>query len=262
VAAHPDLAHLLGASAVDAVVLASPAAAHVDDAALATGAGVAVLVEKPPAPDAAGAAALADLRPAPWVGFNRRFDPGNQALRARVPEHGPLQLDLVIHYRRRSWRPVAVHDDATLDLGPHAVDLASWLARSPVVEVGAATVAPTRVELRLRLGRGWARVRLATDRPHRERFVVLDDRGRARARHDLGGLAAAARGRLRPSALPSALVRSLAGQLVVFAAAARGEPSPTLGTAADGLAAMEVLDTVRARAARRGSMTAEARTRS
>ena len=42
------------------------------------------LVEKPPAVDAADAAGLAAISPAPWVGFNRRFDPGAAAVRAAV----------------------------------------------------------------------------------------------------------------------------------------------------------------------------------
>ena len=67
-------------------------------------AGVAVLVEKPPALDAAGAAALAALTPPPWVGFNRRYDPGAQRVRAAIPAEGDVDLRLEISYRRRSWR--------------------------------------------------------------------------------------------------------------------------------------------------------------
>ena len=47
---------------------------------VATAAGVPVLVEKPPAPDLAGAADLVPLSPTPWLGFQRRFRP-----RARWP---------------------------------------------------------------------------------------------------------------------------------------------------------------------------------
>jgi hypothetical protein len=54
-------------------------------------------------------------------------------------------------------------------------------------------------------------------------------------------------------------VRSLAGQLAAFTAAVRGGPTPSLGTAADGLAAMEVLETVAVSAARGGRPTAVTR---
>jgi predicted dehydrogenase len=260
VAAHPDLRHLLAGAVVDAVVLASPAAAHPAGAAEAVAAGVPVLVEKPPAPDAAGAAAIARLVPAPWIGFNRRFDPGVQPLRRLVPPRGHIQLDVVIHYRRRSWRPVTVDDDVLTDLAPHAVDLARWLTAADVVEVVGATCTTARAELHLMLTRARARVSLATDRPHRELVEVRDDRGTVVGRHALGGLTAAVRGRLRPGPGPSALVAALAGQLRALGAAVRGESAPELGTAADGLAVMDVIDAIRTCAARGGRPTAVART--
>ncbi len=259
-ASYPDLRRLLAGSAVDAVVLASPPAAHPADAAEAVAARVPVLVEKPPAPDAAGAAAIARLTPAPWVGFNRRFDSGVQAVAQLVPPGGHVQLDLVIHYRRRSWRPYTVDDDVLTDLAPHAVDLARWLTGGDVIEVVGPAVTPTRAELHLMLTRARARVSLATDRPHRERVEVRDDRGAFVGRHRLGGLPAALRGRLAPSPGPSALVAALAGQLRTFGAAVRGEPAPALGTAADGLAVMDVIDTIRICAARGGRPTAVTRT--
>ena len=252
VAAHPELGGLLAAGGVDAVVLASPAPAHLPDAELAAAAGLPVLVEKPPAPDRDGAAALGRLRPAPWVGFNRRFDPGLEALRPTVPARGHVRLRIQLHYRRQTWQPVAVHDDALLDLGPHAVDLARWLTGAAAVEVVGARLTAERAELHVGLERAWAHVSLATDRPHLERYEVVDDRGHRRGRHHLGGLLAGVQGRLRPGAGPSALVISLARQLRSFAAAARGEPAPSLGTAADGLAAMEVLEAARTSAAEGG----------
>jgi predicted dehydrogenase len=260
VAAYPDLARLLAGTAVDAVVLASPPVAHPADATEAVSAGVPVLVEKPPAPDAAGAAAIARLAPAPWVGFNRRFDPGVQAVRPLVPPRGHVQLDLVIHYRRQSWRPIIVDDDVLTDLAPHAVDLARWLTGGEVIEVVGATVTPTRAELHLMLTRARARISLATDRPHRELVEVRDDRGAVVGRHRLGGLVAGVRGRIAPSPGPPALVAALVGQLRAFGDAVRGEPAPALGTAVDGLAVMDVIDAIRTCAARGGRPTAVART--
>ena len=102
VRALPDAEALLAAVPVDALVLASPTSAHLADATAAAAAGVAVLVEKPPAPDAGGAARLAALTPVPWVAFNRRFDPGARAARDAVPAAGDLDLHLEPAYRRRS----------------------------------------------------------------------------------------------------------------------------------------------------------------
>ena len=74
------------------------------------------------------------------------------------------------------------------------------------------------------------------------------------ARHRLGGLAAAVRGRLGRSG-PTTLVTTLARQIEAFARAAGGNPTPTLGTAADGHAAMVVVDAARASAAAGGRRT-------
>lgn len=259
VAAFPGAAALLAGADIDAVVLASPAPAHVADAERAGAAGVAALVEKPPAPDAAGAAALAALTPPPFVGFNRRFDAGARAVRRAVPAGGPVELRLAISYRRRGWGAHEVHDDALLDLGPHLVDWARWISGREVVEVACTELSGDRVALDLVLsgdgdgdgddrGPGRATVRAATDRPHAELVELRDGAGDLLARHRLGGLASGLRGRLGRRG-PDALVASLAGQLVAFAAAVRGEAPPDLGTAADGHAAMTVIDAARTSAA-------------
>jgi predicted dehydrogenase len=259
VAAFPDAAALLDGADVDGVILASPAAGHLADAERAGAAGVAALVEKPPAPDATGAARLAALTPPPWVGFNRRFDAGARAVRRAVPAGGPVELRLEISYRRRNWGAHTVHDDALLDLGPHLVDWARWLSAREVAEVVCTELTNDRVALELVLSGdgdgdgggqapGRAKVRAATDRPHAELVELRDGAGDLLARHRLGGLAAALRGRLGGRG-PDALVASLAGQLVAFASAIRGETPPDLGTAADGHAAMTVIDAARTSAA-------------
>jgi predicted dehydrogenase len=165
-----------------------------------------------------------------------------------------VQLRIELHYRRRSWQPLTVDDDAALDLGPHAVDLARWLTSAEAVEVAAATVTPTRAEWHVLLTRARVQIALATDRPHHELVEVCDDRGRPLGKHRLGGLIAAGRGRLgrRPGVTP--LVRSLAAELAAFACAAGGCDAPTLATAADGVAAMRVLAAARASAARGGAL--------
>lgn len=242
-----DARAMLDHEALDGLVLATPAAAHLADATLAAEHGLPVLVEKPPAPDLAGAAALARLDPPPWVALNRRFDPGVRGLRGEVPATGPVELRLRIRYRRRSWGAVAVHDDALADLGPHLVDLARWLTRTEVEEVEAAQVAAQRARVRIRLGRGSATLEAATDRLHDELFEVRDAGGGLVARHRVGGPLGAVGGRLRRG--PHPLVASLAAQLGALARAARGSHEPDLGTAADGRAAMATLEAARACAA-------------
>ncbi|HEX5367457.1 MAG TPA: Gfo/Idh/MocA family oxidoreductase [Acidimicrobiales bacterium] len=255
VATFPDAAALLAGATVDGLVVATPAAAHVDVAEAAASAGVLALVEKPPAPDAAGAARLATLAPAPVVGFNRRFDPGAAAVRAAVPGRGDVDLRATIAYRRRGWAAHTVADDALADLGPHLVDWARWITGSEVVAVACPELRPQRAMLELTLGRGRARLRAATDRPHRE-LVELGVGGRLVARHRLGGPVAAVRGVVGRTG-PTALVATLARQLEAFAAACRGgaPPRAPLGTAGDGHAAMLVLGAARASAAAGGRPT-------
>ncbi len=245
VPAFPDAAALLAGMRLDGLVLATPVSAHLTDARIAAAAGVAVLVEKPPAANRHQAAELAALTPAPWIGFNRRFDPGIEALRAATPAGEEVEVFLQLDYRRRSWGAHAVTDDALLDLGPHLIDLARWITRGEVTDVRQATVSPQRAGFDLALGPARARIRCATNRPYRERVEVRRQQGAVLGRHHDGGLLAAVRGRLATPSGPHPLIASLTAQLEAFARAARGGPEPTLGSAADGLAVMATIDAVR-----------------
>jgi predicted dehydrogenase len=259
VGSHESLARALARPTIEALVLATPAPAHLPDARLAAARGVPTLVEKPPAPDAVSAAALAELRPAPLVGFNRRFDPGVASLLEAVDGSKVAELRLDLGYRRAAWGSHQAADDALLDLGPHLVDLARWLSGSPVRSVRCRAARPERIELELELERGRARLRCSTQRPWRERFEARDGSGRVIARHRAGGLRHAAGGVLpRPGrskadhARPAhPLVESLVRQLEAFAATARGGPSTDLATAGDGAAVMAAIDAAR-RSARHG----------
>jgi predicted dehydrogenase len=251
---HTDAAELLDRADIDAVILASPAAAHLGDAKLAADAGIPTLVEKPPAPDLATAAEVAALVPPPWIGFNRRFDPGARVARDAVPASGPVELGLGLSFRRPSWRAYTVHDDALLDVGPHLVDWVRWLTGTEVTEVTTRQLSDDRAQMTLTTSRGSAHLAVAADRLHAEHLAVRDGGGRLVARHRVGGPVAAVLGRLRPG--PHPLVTSLTAQVEAFAAAVRGEPAPDLATAADGRAVMAVLDAVRASAAAGGQPTA------
>jgi predicted dehydrogenase len=244
---------MIEAREIDAVIVATPAASHVAYARHASEVGVACLVEKPPAPDLEGALELAALESPPWIGFNRRFAPELGPLRETVPAVGPLRLELRLHYRRGSWAPFTVDDDVLSDLGPHLVDLASWLAGTAVSAVRTRHLTRSRARLELRLAddRGSASIDCATDRLHHEVVAVKDEAGRRIARISTGGWSGAITGRLRPPS-EHPLVASLAAELESFAAAVRGERGGELATARDGVAVMATIEAARRSAARGG----------
>lgn len=242
VSIHDDAASLLAEAGVDAIVLTSPPAAHPADAELAAAAGVPCLIEKPPAPGLAGAERIAALGERIWIGFNRRFQHG-VAIAPAIPAAGALGLDLELRYRRASWRAHAVRDEALLDLAPHLVDLALLLTGSKEAEVRRAAINEARVELELETPRGSASIRCATDRPHRERVVVRDGRGRRLGASVAGGPSSLVLDRLPGRTHP--LVASLRAQLGAFARAVRGGDAGLLATAADGVRTMRVIESAR-----------------
>ncbi len=235
-------AELIAEADVDAVVVASPVAEHLAHARLAAERGLACLVEKPPARDRPTATELARLDPAPWIGFNRRFQHGRELV-AAVSEPGPVELELELRYRRTSWRAHEVSDIALLDLAPHLIDLALLLG-GEVRDVREAFCEPERVELVLAMARGPARIRCATDRSHFERVTVR--------RRDHGRLAVSAAGgrfrglRRRLLRRSEPLVDSLSRQLEAFASAASGGDAGMLATAEHGATVMGVVDEARA----------------
>jgi myo-inositol 2-dehydrogenase / D-chiro-inositol 1-dehydrogenase len=269
VTAYPDARSMIAAGVVDAIVLATPVATHLADAVQATAAGLPTLVEKPPAVNADEAAALARLNPVPFVGFNRRFDPLLQQLRARVPATGPVSLSVDLHYAAGSWRPYAVDDDVLLSVGTHLIDLVRWLTASEVRRVRARFLTSTRAVIELHGDRGTAYVSCATDRAPRDAITINGDDGRVIARHDGVGFSSKVAAlwmmmsdkRLRRLIHPvsrTLLVRLLIQELEAFAAAARTPrtgmtPLTPLATAADGVAVMAVVDAARRSAVEDGS---------
>jgi predicted dehydrogenase len=238
-AVHRDARALVDAGGLDAVVVACSSDAHLDAAAAAADAGLPCLVEKPPAPDHRAAARLAALRPAPWVGFNRRFAQGAD-LAAAVPARGRLELDLELRYRRDSWQPFTANDDALLDVGSHLVDLALFLGGGEA-EVVRSRLTSSRFAIELRTARGPARLSGATDRRHLERAVARGSGFSRRSRS--GGIAGAIVTQLQRR--PHPLAESIARQLDAFASTARGGPAGALATAGDGARAMAVIDAAR-----------------
>jgi predicted dehydrogenase len=236
-----DTAELLAAEPPDALVVAAPAATHGPIAAAAAAAGVPCLVEKPPAPDAAGARGLAALSPPPFLAFNRRFLQGVE-LRSRVPAEGWLELDLELRFRATAWSAHVVRDDALLDAGVHLIDLATHLSAAAPICVRRAEVSPERAAFELDLSRGRARISCATDRRHRESVEIRDRAGSLLARNRQGGI----RGRLGAlSGAPHPLVLSLGRQLSALRNAVQLGEVGSLGSAADGVAALTAVESVR-----------------
>lgn len=247
--AYPDLESLLAAGDLDAVVIASPAEHHVAQAAAVAARGLPALVEKPPAPDLAGARALAEIDGVrPRLGFNRRFDRGLRTLRERIGDGGVIAAHALLHAPAAEWRAHTVNDDALLDLGPHSIDLVRWLSGAEVEQVRATALNAERAVLELVLARGVATVQVDHRAAYREALDVVIAGGR-RLRWSLPPPPALRlRARLDPRAAPDALTASLARQLEAFAAAAHGGDGGSLGRAADGVAAMAVIAAARASA--------------
>jgi len=243
---------LIGAGAVEAVIISTPTRCHLADAAAAAQAKLPVLLEKPPGIDLSEAEALLDHTPRPWIAFNRRFDPDLARLRINVPRDGMLDVRLELHYRRKAWKPFDMRDDALLDLGPHLIDLARWLTASEVRSTRTLSLEEQHAEFELELSRGRAVVTCSTNRPYRERMEVSEVNGRVRASYRRGGLVWGIIARLRPKG-ENPLVRSLVGELEAFARAVRGGSGGSLASATDGLAVMSAIEAVRRSAAERGT---------
>lgn len=251
----PQLPHyssakaLVAAQELDGLVLATPAAAHLEDARVAASAGVSTLVEKPPAANGLEAAALAELDPLPSIGFNLRFDRDLQRLQATVPADTRLSLTLELCSDPDSWRSYVVADDALLRLGPHLLDLARWLTGSEIARVRTLGLTPSSALAELELGCGTARISCASDRRRAMRIEIRSEGGGVIASYTGAGIV---RRGLRFSSGGSSLVRLLQLQLAAFAEAARERPQPLLATAVDGLAVMAAIDAARSSAERGG----------
>lgn len=238
---HARLGELLASTELDGVVVCASSEQHEEVAAAVAQAGLRALVEKPPAPDGAGALRIAALTPAPWIGFNRRFDQGLD-LAGRVPPEGELEVRLVLHHPRKRWRPVTGGDDALLDIGPHLVDLALYLTQALPIAVRA-QAARERAGIELASSRGRISIECAADLRHSELVEIHDARGRRLARAERGGRTRAVVARLRPRGTP--LVRSLVAQLEAYGRALHGVDAGPLATAGEGAAVMRVLDAAR-----------------
>ena len=227
---------LLSSVPLDVLVIATPPALHERVAVSAAAAGVRSIVEKPPAGNAEGAAALAALDPPPWIAFNRRFEPEVERLRDDHAEPG-REIEVVLSIDARRWQAFEGSPGPILDLGPHAVDVVCWT-----------TGLPPR------------RVRCEPGRRGYQSFVLeLDGAvGRLHLSHEagwhelvrVGGATYLRRGgrvdRARRAATrrPGPLVATLRAELEAVGRAVRGvgQVDARLGSAAEGVLVMATLD--------------------
>ncbi|MBI5832504.1 MAG: Gfo/Idh/MocA family oxidoreductase [Armatimonadetes bacterium] len=145
------------ASGLDAVAITSPATAHHDNVLLAAAHRLPVLCEKPLALDQAEAEAMISAMQAAgaplWVGFDYRFSPVSQQIRALIAEGAIGRVrDLRLVYlwdlhgrevrgqdgvrnQRREGR--MLEGGPMADCGVHQIDLARWWTGSEVVDARA-----------------------------------------------------------------------------------------------------------------------------
>jgi predicted dehydrogenase len=246
-----SVAEMVEATRPDAVIVASPPALHVEHAEIAADGGSHVLVEKPPGRGRDDVGRLTRLGRPVWVGFNRRFS-HLPAVAGRIPAEGGLRVTLRISYRRGSWRPYEVRDDALADLGPHLADLAGCLLGGELSAARASSITPREARVELVGARGIARVSCAIDAQWSERVEVRDEDGNLAARSVHGGTARNVAARIRGREHP--LVESLARQLRSLTRAVTGGGDGTLATAHDGARAMSALDAARLSAADGGAL--------
>ena len=138
-----DVDDLIAAS--DAVAIASATDTHVDLIVRAAEAGRAVFCEKPVSLDLAAvdrAAEVVERTGVPFmVGFNRRFDPGHQAVHTAVAS-GRIGDVRVARITSRDPAPppidyVRVSGGIWVDMMIHDFDMAAFVVGSPVVRVWA-----------------------------------------------------------------------------------------------------------------------------
>lgn len=141
-----DLDQMLADPRVDAVVIATPTDTHVDYILRVAQAGKPIYCEKPLDQTLARVdRALAALKemPVPFMlGFNRRFDPDNAALRAAVRAGEIGRVTMLMSWSREPAPPPIAYVRASggyfVDATIHDIDLLCWIAGERPVEVQAA----------------------------------------------------------------------------------------------------------------------------
>jgi predicted dehydrogenase len=140
---HADVEGLIAAG-LDYCMVAVPTAFHEEVALRLADAGVHVMVEKPLAPDVAGALRIVEAFESRGlvgaVGHIERFNPALQSLRRRL-EAGELGDMYQVVTRRQGPFPARIADVGVIkDLATHDIDLTAWVTRSAFTSVCARTL--------------------------------------------------------------------------------------------------------------------------
>ena len=145
---HPtdDLDRVLESAAVDAVIIATPTNTHVDYVAAVARAGKAIYCEKPldhSLERVDHCLATLQAHPVPFMlGFNRRFDPDNAAVRQAVADGELGRVTLLMSTSREPAPPPIEYVRASggyfLDAQIHDIDLLCWIAGERPTRVMAA----------------------------------------------------------------------------------------------------------------------------
>ncbi|MDJ0379747.1 Gfo/Idh/MocA family oxidoreductase [Streptomyces sp. G-G2] len=147
--AHTDPAAAMAAPGVDAVLVASPGAAHEEAVLYALERNLPVLCEKPLTPDAAGAMRIMEAeqrlgRRRVQVGFMRRYDAEYERLKELL-DTGGIGRPLFLHCRHRNVSSPSffTSDMLITDSVVHEVDAARWLLRQEITAVTVLSPTPT-----------------------------------------------------------------------------------------------------------------------
>jgi myo-inositol 2-dehydrogenase/D-chiro-inositol 1-dehydrogenase len=152
---YADAYELIGDPAVEAVVIASPAATHEAFALACLDGGKPVLCEKPLAASAEASRRVLDAEAAlgrrlVQVGFMRRYDPGYADLKRRL-DAGDVGAPLVVHcaHRNAVAPPTFTSEMLITDSVVHEIDTVRWLLGE---EIARATVFAPRASRRAAAG--------------------------------------------------------------------------------------------------------------
>lgn len=144
--ASDDLAETLADPAVDAVIIATPTNTHFEYIEAAAKAGKPIYCEKPMDLTMDRTVACLDVldkHPVPFMlGFNRRFDPDNAALRAAVQAGEIGKLTFLMSWSREPSPPPIAYVKSSggyfIDATIHDIDLLCWIAGERPEQVFAA----------------------------------------------------------------------------------------------------------------------------
>ncbi len=246
VARYTALDAMLAAEDLEAVLVCSPPACHLQHAEECADAGVATLVEKPPGVTLEQACKLAALRPEPVIGFNRRFARGLPTGRRAVGNAS--RVTAIFDAPPGDWDRGGTPADPLLDLGSHLVDLGCWITGTSPARGRAVEVASGRVGFEIEMTDGLrlhAECGAATS--YRELIEVRAENGETRTWRWPAPVRWSAAERLRRNRSP--LVDSWRAQLRAFAGFVRSGDPGRLALARQCIQVMAALDLVRASAA-------------